>query len=179
MPRPNVKKTVKKTLKQTLPKNALPNRAAPKPLGRRPGRPRKSDARTRDVRVFEQLARAEGTLETIGEALGLSYTELADWASDPRRLARVHHLARLADAQTQILISRFRTSAAIHLANLAARPEGGEPARKACVDLLNLELREFLRDKPRATSHTNQPPNVSQEAILEALEALGSEDDQR
>jgi hypothetical protein len=71
--------------------------------------------------------------------------------------------------QTQLILSRYRLSAAAKLLELAQGD--GELARKACVDLLRLEL------LPAASHDTTQTPAVDPQHVMNALERLGADDE--
>lgn len=93
--------------------------------------------------LLEDLASAEHDILSLAERHGLSLGGLVDWACRPQTLRTVAGLCLLADAQTQLLLSRYRLVAATRLiAQATAEPDtlSPEQVRKACVDLLKTEL---------------------------------------
>lgn len=78
----------------------------------------------------------------------LKPAELAAWVSRESVQSTLTGMCLLADLQTQVMLSCYRRSAAARLIGLATpqQEEGKPPAdpdltRKACVDLLRLELK--------------------------------------
>ncbi|MEM9560842.1 MAG: hypothetical protein AAF995_11085 [Planctomycetota bacterium] len=93
--------------------------------------------------LLRELARAEHDVLSLGESHGLPLGELAAWASEPATQRTVAGLCLLADLQTQLLLSRYRLIAATRLVGQATGQDDGlspEQVRKACVDLLKIEL---------------------------------------
>jgi hypothetical protein len=126
----------------------------------------------------------------LAESMGLSLAELAAWAGAPGTVAALKGLRALADMQTQLILSRYRLTAAAKLLALADQEDSGELARKACVDLLKLDLMPEA-SAGAASSASGAGSGASAEAgggsqpaderrLLAALEALGrssAEDD--
>ncbi len=100
--------------------------------------PRRSPRRPKAL--LEAVFSGGVELEKLPDALNIKLEQLADRACDERLLARLRSLRVLADIQTQMLISRWRLSAAARLIALATQEENGELSRKASVDLLRLDL---------------------------------------
>ena len=122
--------------------------------------------------LFDHIVQAKYAPAKLAEKLGLTLTELAKWASEPKHARVLENLARLADIRAQMLVSEYRASAAIRLIEIATDSEGGEVSRKACVDLLRADLGVF--DKTQS-SEDQLPAQPSEEAILNALQKLGEE----
>ena len=98
--------------------------------------------RTED-RLILDLARAEHDILSFATAHGLSLDKLVDWAAEPKTRRLLSGLCVLADAQTQLLLSRYRLVAATRLIGQATAEDenlSAEQVRKACVDLLKTEL---------------------------------------
>ncbi len=94
--------------------------------------------------LIADLIAAQGDLMSLGEKHALEPDEMAAWVSDPDNQRTLSGLCVLADLQTQILLSRYRLLAASRLIKLATEddPEHSpDVARRACVDLLKLELK--------------------------------------
>ncbi len=124
--------------------------------------------------LLEQLVQGKLAPAQLTEQLGLTLTELAKWASQPKNANILENLARLADVRTQMLVSEYRATAAIRLIEIATDSEGGEVSRKACVDLLRADLGVF-KQTPTQTNEDQSPAQPSEEAILNALQKLGEE----
>ena len=95
-----------------------------------------------DKRILD-LAQAEHDILSFATAHGMPLDELVDWANKPQTRRTLAGLCVLADAQTQLLLSRYRLVAATRLIGQATAEDGTLPAeqvRKACVDLLKIEL---------------------------------------
>ena len=122
--------------------------------------------------LFDHIVQAKYAPAKLAEKLGLTLTELAKWASEPKHARVLENLARLADIRAQMLVSEYRASAAIRLIEIATDSEGGEVSRKACVDLLRADLGVFEKTQ---SSEDQLPAQPSEEAILNALQKLGEE----
>jgi hypothetical protein len=96
--------------------------------------PRKSKALVRDLLLSERDAIA------IGESHNFTLDDLAAWIDHEPNVRLLAALARLGDLQAQLLLSRYRLAAANRLIRLATSEGEGDLARKACVDLLKLDL---------------------------------------
>ena len=97
------------------------------------------DALLRDI--FE----ARLDLAELGAAHAMSPGELAAWIGVEANARALAGLCRLADLQTQLMLSRYRQVAVTELIKQATggsedQPVGAEQSRKACVDLLKAEL---------------------------------------
>lgn len=103
-------------------------------------------SKTDDVKtkaLLDDLAGAEHDILSLAQRHGLSLSGLVDWACLPETRRTVAGLCVLADAQTQLLLSRYRLVAATRLIGQAtadAEMLSPEQVRKACVDLLRTEL---------------------------------------
>lgn len=102
----------------------------------------------------------------------LKPAELAAWVGQESVQSILTGMCVLADLQTQVMLTRYRRTAAAQLIELAAprRVEGKPPAdpdltRKACVDLLRLELK-------RAEGNPAAPTDPAAPATLDQLRGL-------
>lgn len=110
------------------------------------------------------LARAEHDILSFAKVHGLTLDGLVDWAAKPETRRTLSGLCVLADAQTQLLLSRYRLVAATRLIGQATAEDetlSAEQVRKACVDLLKTEL-----SRAESLGTTEQPESD------EAFEAL-------
>jgi len=108
--------------------------------------------------LLDDLLRAEHDILSLAQRHDLSLDGLVDWACRPETRRTVAGLCVLADAQTQLLLSRYRLVAATRLIGQAtADPDTLPPEqiRKACVDLLKTELSRAA-DLDRATDSEEQ-----------------------
>ncbi len=129
-----------------------------RPPARRPISPISPIGPTRSKRLIRDLVAAEHDLIELGQLHRLTPDDLARWIADPTNQQTLAGLCRLADLQTQILLSRYRLLAASRLIRLATGDEGdgeeksggssggscgrgSDVARRACVDLLKLDLK--------------------------------------
>jgi hypothetical protein len=143
----------------------------------------------RSLRLLEELCEGELGPRDLAAALGLTLADLARWVMLPDNAVLLDGLLRLADARTAMVIARYRANAAAVLINIATQHERDDRpddlARKACVDLLNVETRRASgRETPAARGNVNatatqssSPPTAaSEEAILRALETLAEQE---
>ena len=94
-------------------------------------------------KLMMDLASAEHDILSFARAHDLSLDDLVDWAAEPKTRRTLAGLCVLADAQTQLLLSRYRLVAATRLIGQATAQDedlSAEQVRKACVDLLKTEL---------------------------------------
>ncbi|QDU35571.1 hypothetical protein KS4_36540 [Poriferisphaera corsica] len=118
--------------------------------------------------LIEDLVDAKHDLKALGKRYGLAVDELATWAGEQENARTLGGLCFLADMQTQLMLSRYRLLAADRLVRLATDEGEGsssEVSRKACVDLLKMDLKradgngtgrdaeEVCRDKKNAPNH--------------------------
>lgn len=93
--------------------------------------------------LLDDLARAEHDVLSLAEHHGLSLAGLVDWACRAETRRIIAGMCVLADAQTQLLLSRYRLVAATRLIAQATADADSLPpeqVRRACVDLLKTEL---------------------------------------
>ena len=98
----------------------------------------------RRASLIRDIFNAEHDVVALAQAHNLSPDELAAWAQRTENQRCLGGLCVLADVQTQLLLSRYRLLAATRLIRLATQEEesaSAEVARKACVDLLRLDLK--------------------------------------
>jgi hypothetical protein len=124
---------------------------------------------TDDRQLLEKVYEAQLAPRELASACGMTLSEVAAWSAKPAASAALRGLRLLCDMQTQLILSRYRLHAAAKLLEIAQGE--GEIARKACVDLLKLEL------LPAAESGEEQTPSVDPQAVCAALEQLGAEDE--
>ena len=91
--------------------------------------------------LIEDVLHARVDVLGLLERRGVSAAELAGWVLDEENRRVLAGLCVLADFQTQVLLSRYRLVAAGRLIKLATEEGEGDVARRACVDLLKLELK--------------------------------------
>ena len=109
--------------------------------------------------LIHDIFNAQHDVVALAKAHGLSPHELAAWAGDPQTQRCLHGLCVLADLQTQLLLSRYRLLAASRLIRLATQEDeaGQDVARKACVDLLKLDLKRTMFDEADAKEPPDEP----------------------
>jgi hypothetical protein len=122
--------------------------------------------------LLERIYDAEHSPAELAQQMGVSLADLARWAAEPGNTRFLAALVRLTDVRAQIIISRYRATAAAQLANLSVNQDEADLARKACVDLLRCNLHAF----DAGDAEPPQPPRPNEESILAALEQLGEEE---
>lgn len=99
------------------------------------------------IRLVRDILEAQHDLVSLAERHGMSPEALAAWARAGETRACLSELCTLADLQTQLLLSRYRTLAATRLVRIATADAATDSkqeldvARRACVDLLKLDLK--------------------------------------
>lgn len=122
----------------------------------------------REAQLLLRVYEAREDPLAVAEAFDLSLEELATWAGRDRTMRSLRGLRLVADMQTQLILSRYRLTAAAKLLQLASQEESSETARKACVDLLKTEL-----TFPEADAANEPGAAVDEHNVLKALAELG------
>ena len=94
--------------------------------------------------LIRDILNAEHDLMGLGQTHQLTPDQLAHWIEQPGNRQCLLGLCLLADVQTQLLLSRYRLLAANRLIRLATHEDESikdDTARRACVDLLRLDLK--------------------------------------
>lgn len=95
-------------------------------------------------KLLHDILEARLEVTQLAQAHHLTVSELASWVRQPEILDCLRGLRQLADTQTQLLASRYRTMAVSQLLKIATvldeHDNKPDIARKACVDLLQLNL---------------------------------------
>lgn len=117
---------------------------------------RKISAKRR-AELINDLINADFELTTLHSKYALSPDSLSQWVQEEDNHRCLAGLCVLADLQTQLLLSRYRLIAAGRLFDLATNQTddskaGIDNARRACVDLLKLELKRAELDTDFATN---------------------------
>lgn len=129
----------------------------------------------REPMLVRGVVESDSTLSELAQEFEMPACEVAQWLTRPQTLRVVQGHALLLDIRAQMLVSRFRASAAAKLISIATSAEPSELSRRACVDLLNADLGLFaaLHD-PKVPPPP--PPMPNADTIAEAMERLGAED---
>jgi hypothetical protein len=96
-------------------------------------------------KLLDDIADGSADVIALGRKHGLSLTQLADWARDSGAMRTLGTLCALADMQTQVTCTRFRSVAVTQLVRMASRDVATGPMetiRRACKDLLHVDLTE-------------------------------------
>lgn len=96
----------------------------------------------RQKAIMLDMLAAQHDIRTLAQRYGLDEIDLANFALQPANHRRLMALCVLADVQTQLVLSRYRAMAAARLIAIATEKESDpDLARKACVDLLRLDMK--------------------------------------
>lgn len=98
------------------------------------------DADARSARVLRDVYSMVREAPEIAARHGMTMRELASWASAEEQRATVEGLCRFEDARGELLLRRARVRAAARLLKLTGEASSEETRRKACVDLLTLDV---------------------------------------
>lgn len=131
-------------------------------------------------RLLQDLLHARHDLLGLVKEHHLSPGTLARWMDDPGTQRLLGALCRLADYQTQLLLSRYRWLAAGRLIKLATGSEEDGPAvssdvaRRACVDLLRLDLKRTQAESgPESGGEEPGAVAAMRKALFNGLEEAG------
>jgi hypothetical protein len=127
-------------------------------------------------RLVGMLVDGERTPAEISEETGLPLTRLSTFGHDDRANTLLAGLSRIADVRAQMILSNYRAHAVLKLIALASTEKPSETSRKACVDLLKADLDVFAKRAGDTPAPADEPPKMSEEAILAALEQLGEDE---
>ncbi len=94
----------------------------------------------------------------LAAAHELKPEDLALWISEPDNHRKLAGLCVLADLQTQLLLSRYRSLAASRLFRLATEEGEGDVARRACMDLLRADLKRAGIEAPDVEASGESAP---------------------
>ena len=97
--------------------------------------------RKKGKQIIEDIINARHDMVALGELHELDPQALSAWITEPANHRCLASLCVLADLQTQLLLSRYRTVAATRLIKLATEEGQGDVARRACMDLLRADLK--------------------------------------
>jgi hypothetical protein len=135
--------------------------------------PRKISAKRRAA-LINDLINADFDLTALHSKYALSPDSLSQWIQDENNHRCLAGLCVLADLQTQLLLSRYRLIAAGRLIDLATtQPQdsktGLDNARRACVDLLKLEMKRADIDTDFTTPAISPVPDHGEDSLRRLL----------
>lgn len=124
--------------------------------------------------LIHDLIHADFDLTVIQSKYGLTPDSLSRWVLEEANHRCLTGLCVLADIQTQILLSRYRLHAAVKLYQLASLETEDDKAvrdivRRACVDLLKLDLRRADTDADYTAGGGDFPPDDSLQFLRELI----------
>jgi len=131
--------------------------------------PKPMPPRKREQLILDLIS-GDRDLLTLAAEHKLKPDALAAWVHQETNRQCLSGLCLLADLQTQVLLSRYRLLAATRLIRLATGEESDEKnardtARRACVDLLKLDLK-------RADAQALPPDERTDHALAAGLDWL-------
>jgi hypothetical protein len=125
----------------------------------------KKIGKQRQAQLIRDIFNASHDVVALAEAHSLSPAELAEWIGEPANQRCLSGLCVLADLQTQLMLSRYRLVAVTKLIQQATQQEEvtAEQARKACADLLKLDLKRAGQQTDAEAEHDpSQTPGPEQ-----------------
>lgn len=150
----------------------------PKADIRRPRSPRRAA-------LIRDLMEARHDLVALGQAHHMTPDELSAWVQDPLNAGTLSGMCLLADIQSQLLLSRYRTLAVSRLIKLATaeasaeddpklRSAAEETARKACVDLIRLDLKRATGagDEGGGDDDADDPESAAMRSAMRDVETV-------
>jgi transposase-like protein len=129
-------------------------------------------SKQRRRRMIHDLLDGQHDIAAFGRKHHLNISQLVDWIDEPDNQRVLRGMCVLADVQTQLLLSRYRSLAASRLIRLATEDEGSaDVARRACVDLLKLEMK-----RANLGEATAQTVDAADSTLRDLLYAKAAED---
>ncbi len=143
--------------------------------------PRKISAKRRSA-LINDLINADFDLTALHSKYALSPKNLSMWIQDEDNHRCLAGLCVLADLQTQLLLSRYRLIAAGKLIDLAtSQPDDGKAgmdiSRRACVDLLKLELKRADINADLSVRAIDKETADGVDSLRQLLYSVSSPDD--
>jgi hypothetical protein len=129
-------------------------------------------SRALSERLMTLLAEGHHSAVDLARENDLSLLALAKWAAQPEHVELLSGLVRLSNVRAQIVLSQYRTNAAAKLIEHAMHGETGEISRKACVDLLKIDLPIFRDEADQKPADAQQGKRPSEAAIRRAFREL-------
>lgn len=131
--------------------------------------------------LINDLIHANLDLTTLHSKYNLSPDSLSQWVQDENNHRCLTGLCVLADIQTQLLLSRYRLIAAGRLIDLATHPpedskSGIDTSRRACVDLLKLELPRAEADAGLKAPTLDEMPDDGLETLQSLMQQVEARD---
>lgn len=90
--------------------------------------------------LMRSLAAGESDLYQIAAAHKMSLLEMAKWARRPRVMDVLAMLQRFSEQRASLMLADARAQAVESLRRMATADAPKETARRACIDLLKLQL---------------------------------------
>jgi hypothetical protein len=129
-------------------------------------------SRTMSERLVTLLAEGNHSATDLARENDVSLLAIARWAAQPQHVELLAGLVRLSNVRAQIVLTQYRTSAAAKLIEHAMHGETAETSRKACVDLLKIDLPIFRDETASSTVQSDQSNAPSNAAIRRAFREL-------
>ena len=133
-------------------------------------------SKAKSDQAMEMLLSGDKTLSQIAEELGVPLRTMADWATDPATLRRAFSFSYLNNVRTALFVGAMRPNVSMRLFELAkdGTEDGGETARKACVDLLKLDYSPKEDQSSDGESQFASPPPrlMRQDDVMQTLQML-------
>jgi hypothetical protein len=135
--------------------------------------------KARADQAMELLLTGDKTLPQIAQELGVPLRAIAEWATDPTTIRRAFGFSLLNDVRLALFLGTMRPSASMRLFKLTEEPKDKderETARKACVDLLKLDLgakpRQMIEDAGAALPANASPRPLRPEDVMHSFQRL-------
>jgi hypothetical protein len=143
--------------------------------------PRRISAKRRAA-LINDLINADFDLTALHSKYALSPDSLSRWVRDEDNHRCLAGLCVLADLQTQLLLSRYRLIAAGKLFDLATNQPQDERAgldisRRACIDLLKLDLKRADISPEYTVRNTDKDPASDVDSLRHLLYNASAEND--
>lgn len=133
----------------------------------------------RRTRILRDILNSQHDLVALAEAHRLRPQDLAEWIAESDNLSTLAGLCILADLQTQLMLSRCRMSVAHELYRLATGGKDNAPppevTRRACVDLLKVDLKRADVAQPLPAAPATQLLDSMADELRDALYSDGDQ----
>ena len=130
---------------------------------------------TKRAELINDLIHAKLDITQLEDSYGITPDDLSQWIRDPENYHCLAGLCVVSDIQTQLLLNSLRSSAATQLFKLAMNPMDEtktalDISRRACVDLLKLDLPRADTNKQFASSEDQSSPAQSLDMLRQLLQ---------
>jgi len=117
--------------------------------------------------LIEDIIHARHDPIDLAQSHGMTPQKLAVWIDEADNQRCLTHICMLADMQTPLLLSRYRSVTASRLIKLATEDGKGDVARRACMDVLHADLKRAHYEEEQIEA--DDPVTLTRSALYSKL----------